>query len=106
MGKLILALAFTYVVAVGLGMIPKAHSADMQNELMGNPHTSCIEQAINGYGSGMEQRWCELNYPGLPSPFTFKCVSYIDRGFPTELDAIACVLYFGTYKRDRWARAA
>lgn len=104
MGKLILALAFTYLVAVGLGMIPKAHSAE--HELMGNSYAGCVEQAINGYGSGMEQRWCELNYPGLPSPFTFRCVSYIDKGFPTELDAMACVLHFGTYKRDMWAQAA
>ena len=106
MGRLVLALAIAFIIATGMGLISKSHSADMQNELMSNPHVGCIEQAVNGYGSGMEQRWCELNYPGLPSPFTFRCVEYIDKGFPTRLDALACILHFGTYDRDRWARTS
>lgn len=58
----------------------------------------CVSQAFSpeGYGGGLDQNRCERRYPGLPDPFTFKCISYLDRGFPTPLDKLACALYFDT----------
>ncbi len=58
----------------------------------------CVSHAFSpeGYGSGIDQDRCERRYLGLPSPFTFKCISYLDRGFPAPLDKLACALYFDT----------
>lgn len=58
----------------------------------------CIAHAFSpeGYGGGLDQNRCERRYPGLPDPFTFKCISYLDRGFPTPLDKLACAMYFNT----------
>ncbi len=58
----------------------------------------CVSHAFSpeGYGAGVDQNRCERRYPGLPTPFTFKCISYLDRGFPTPLDKLACALYFNT----------
>ncbi len=58
----------------------------------------CVEHAFSpeGYGGGLDQNRCERRYPGLPDPFTFKCISYLDHGFPTLLDKLACALHFNT----------
>ena len=58
----------------------------------------CVSRAFSakGYGSGLDQNRCERTFPGLPDPFTFRCVSYLDRGFPTPLDKLACAIYFNT----------
>lgn len=68
-------------------------------------HTQCIAQAFSatGYSSGVEQNLCEKEYPELPSPFRFLCISYIDRGFPTLADRLACSLYFKTLNMEKIA---
>lgn len=59
---------------------------------------SCFDMAfsVKGYPGGMVQDFCEKEYPELPSPFTFKCISWIDRGFPNAVDWLACVNHFDT----------
>lgn len=93
MGKLILALALTYIVATGMGMT-RAHGAE-PDELL---REFCVSHAFSpeGYESGIDQDRCERKYLGLPSPFTFLCISYLDRGFPTPIDKLACAMHFGT----------
>ena len=95
MGRFILAFAVVFIFANGMGPISKAHGAEPADDPL---REFCVSQAFSpeGYGSGVDQNRCERRYPGLPSPFIFRCVSYLDRGFPTPLDKLACALYFDT----------
>lgn len=102
MGRFILALAIGFIVASGMGLISKARGAELAADPL---REFCTSHAFSseGYRSGVDQNRCERKYPGLPDPFTFKCISYLDQGFPTPLDKLACVMYFNTPDLDKVA---
>lgn len=79
------------LVAAIVALPGTAPAVDMAVDLA-ERRAQCVSWMMAGYPSGLEETACSRQF-ALPSPFMFKCMRAERRGYASETQRRACVLF-------------